>query len=102
MEPIRLTLYVAGQTPRSERAIGNLRRLATESLGDDHELAVIDVVADPEAAERARILTTPTLVKESPAPPRRVTGDLSDGATVLFALALETGPRNQQESENVS
>jgi hypothetical protein len=43
---------------------------------------------DPEAAERARILATPTLVRSAPLPELRVTGDLSDPERVLIALEL--------------
>jgi circadian clock protein KaiB len=86
---IRLTLYVAGASLRSQRAVADLRRIAEQELGGAYELAVVDVLADPEAAEAARILTTPTLIKESPTPARRVTGDLSDGPRVLNGLSLE-------------
>lgn len=89
MKPIRLTLYVAGQTTRSLAAIANLRRLGEAHFAGRYELRVIDVADDPDAAERARILTTPTLVKEQPEPVRRVTGDLSDGRKVLLGLALD-------------
>jgi circadian clock protein KaiB len=82
-------LYVAGESMRSRQATVNIRRLADEKLAGRYELTVIDVVKDPEAAEADRILTTPTLVKERPAPPRRVTGDLSDATLVLAALALD-------------
>ena len=89
MDQIRFKLYVAGRTPRSQRAIANLRRLGEEQLSGRYELVVVDVTEDPDAAESERILTTPTLVKEYPLPPRRVTGDLSDGERVLFGLALD-------------
>lgn len=102
MEAIRLTLYVAGQTPRSHRAIANLRRLVAEQLAAEPELVIVDVTADPDAAESARILTTPTLVKEAPSPARRVTGDLSDSAGVLFGLALEATLRINSEGEGPS
>lgn len=88
MQSIRLILYVAGQTPRSDRAIASLERLVSE-IGSAPDLSIVDVVEDPDAAESARILTTPTLVKEQPDPPRRVTGNLSDVAKVVLALALE-------------
>lgn len=104
MEAIRLTLYVAGQTPRSHRAIANLRRLVAEQLAAKPapELVIVDVTEDPDAAESARILTTPTLVKEAPSPSRRVTGDLSDSAGVLFGLALEAPLRINSEGEGPS
>jgi circadian clock protein KaiB len=48
----------------------------------------VDVADEPDRAEAARILTTPTLVKEAPGQPRRVTGDLSDAERVFLALGL--------------
>jgi circadian clock protein KaiB len=87
-KPFLFTLYVAGNSARSQRAAANLRRLGEEKLGGNYELTVVDIVSHPESAETERILTTPTLVKEHPGPSRRVTGDLSDPEMVLFALAL--------------
>lgn len=89
MTRLRLTLYVAGQNPRSTRAVLNLRKLCDELAEEQIELDVVDVVEDPRAAEEARILATPTLVKEHPPPRRRVTGDLSDPEQILVALALD-------------
>ena len=88
MTRVVFTLYVAGQTPRSVQAQANLNRLGQERLGGAYDLTVIDVASDPDRAEAARILTTPTLVKEAPGQPRRVTGDLSDAERVFLALGL--------------
>ena len=88
MDPIRLKLYIAGDSPRSLQALANLERRGRERLAGRFHLEVVDVVRDPEAAETDRILTTPTLVREAPLPSRRVTGDLSDGDKVLVGLAL--------------
>lgn len=88
MPQYQFTLYIAGDSPRSQQAAANLRRLADERLAGDYALRVVDVTREPEHAERERILTTPTLVKEAPAPPRRVTGDLSNPEMVLTALSL--------------
>jgi circadian clock protein KaiB len=86
-------LYVTGASPRSRQAIANLRRFAEAHLAGRYELVVVDVVADPESAEQARILTTPTLVREQPAPPRRITGDLSDIGRVADALDIDPDGR---------
>lgn len=91
MAEIRFTLYVAGKSSRSQAAIANLNQLAELRLSRSCTVTIIDVTEDPEAAERARILTTPTLVKESPTPQRRVIGDLSDAERVLLGLALDAG-----------
>lgn len=89
MARFRFTLYIAGESHRSRQAAGNLRRLCEERLGGLCELAVVDVMRYPDRAETARILTTPTLVKESPGMPKRVTGDLTNAEQVMSALALD-------------
>lgn len=85
---ISFVLYIAGDTVRSQRAIANLRRIGEERFGGRYKLSIIDVHADPVRAERDRILTTPTLIKQSPGAARRVTGDLTDFDQVLLALSL--------------
>jgi circadian clock protein KaiB len=83
-----LQLYIAGLTPRSERAIANLRQICEEELGHHYEMVIIDVLERPQVAEDERILVTPTLVKPVPLPSRRVVGDLSDTKKVLLELDL--------------
>ncbi|WP_245668998.1 circadian clock KaiB family protein [Chloroflexus islandicus] len=69
MSKIVLHLYIAGQTPRAERAISTLRRMIEQELaGYECELTIIDVLADPQQAENQKILATPTLIKSSPPP----------------------------------
>jgi circadian clock protein KaiB len=96
MDPVRLTLYVAGDSVRSQQAIANLRRIVRAGAEGEAEYSVVDVLQDPERAEAARILTTPTVVREAPAPARRVTGDLSDLRTVVAALGLRR-PGSQEQ-----
>ena len=84
----RFTLFIAGQSPRSTRAVENLEELGRDRLNGEFELDVIDVTARPEEAEAQHILATPTLIKHSPDPVRRVTGDLSDRDAVALALGL--------------
>lgn len=91
MSRYRFTLYVAGDTARSQRAYAGLARICRERLGEAFDIELVDVVRDPGAAEANRVLTTPTVVKEHPEPRRRITGDLSDAARVLAALGLEPG-----------
>jgi circadian clock protein KaiB len=88
MEKHLLTLYVTGQTPRSQRAIANLRELCEQELHGRYELTVIDVLEHPQLAEDQKILATPTVVKELPPPLRRIIGDLSDSEKVLLGLDL--------------
>ena len=86
---VSFTLYVAGRSARSRQAEEDLRRLGDARLDGAYTLAVVDVTVDGERAESARVLATPTLVKESPAPTRRVTGDLGDLDRLWALLDLD-------------
>ena len=89
MSTYAFTLFIAGQSPRSTRAVENLRCLAEEALEKgDFELVVVDVVSDPAEAEAHQIMATPTVIKRRPDPVRRVTGDLSNPEAVALALGL--------------
>jgi circadian clock protein KaiB len=89
-----LTLFVAGMTPRSLRAIENARQLCEKYLKERCELEVIDVYQQPELAKDAQVIAAPTLVKHLPPPLQRFIGDLSDPEPILVRLALK------QEEEN--
>ncbi len=81
-----LRLYVTGATPRSERAILNLRALCEEKLPGQYDLEIIDIYQHPEIASREQIVVAPTLVKTLPLPLRKLIGDLSDTQKVLVGL----------------
>lgn len=83
-----LRLYVAGKTARSERAIISLQHLCQRELAGRYRVEVIDVLEDPPAAERHKVLATPTVIKELPPPVRRVIGDMSQAEAVLVGLDL--------------
>jgi len=94
-----LRLYITGQTPRSQQAIANLRRLCKESLGEEYELSIIDVLERPQLAEDEKIMATPTVVKALPPPMRRIIGDLSDVKQVLVGLDLLRPDATGKEGE---
>jgi circadian clock protein KaiB len=87
-EYYRLRLYVAGSTTRSTCAIEAIRQICDTYLKGRHDLEVIDLYQNPEAAAREQIIAAPTLVKLVPAPLRRIIGDLSDRQRVLASLGL--------------
>ena len=83
-----LRLYVTGTTPKSMRAIRNIKKLCEEHLKGRYELEVVDIYQEPGAARDEDILATPTLVKKLPLPIRRLIGDLSDMEHVLVGLNI--------------
>ncbi|MHB8057544.1 MAG: circadian clock KaiB family protein [Desulfuromonadaceae bacterium] len=85
----KFRLYVAGDALNSAQALANLRALCLEYLPDQNKIEVVDVFQEPKRALADAIFMTPTLVKLSPSPVRRIVGTLSQTQTVLQALGLE-------------
>ncbi len=83
-----LKLYVIGQTSRSINAIKNVKRICEKELKGKYVLQIIDILENPQLAEDEKILATPTLVKELPAPLKRIIGDLSNLEKVLIGLDI--------------
>lgn len=77
-----LRLYVAGESPAARRALANRKRLVKASDGRI-TIQVVDILRNPEEAEKAGIIATPTLSDDSIDPPRRLIGDISNIAEVL-------------------
>ena len=88
MDKFKLRLYITGKTPKSERAIANLKEICEKELKGLYELQIIDVLESPQLAEDEKILATPTLIKDLPPPLKRIIGDLSNSDKVLLGLDL--------------
>jgi circadian clock protein KaiB len=84
-----LRLYVTGTTPRSARAITNIKQICEEHLQGRYELEVIDIYQQSHLAAGEQIIAVPTLIKKLPLPLRRLIGDLSDTEQVLLGLDLK-------------
>ena len=93
--PLLLRLYVSGKNREAEEAVDRLRRYCEKGGKEKVEVTVVDVLEDPRTAERNNILATPTLVKESPAPIRKVIGGFTDVNKVAGFLGIraEEGER---------
>ena len=81
-----LTLYVAGQTPKSVAALANLRRICEEYLQGRYRIHIVDLLKDPGLARAHQIVAIPTLVRGIPQPLRKIIGDLSATERVLVGL----------------
>ena len=83
-----LRLYVTGTTPRSVKAIRNIRRICDEHLKGAYDLEVIDIYQQPVLAKEEQIIAVPTLLKKLPLPLRKFIGDMSDTEKILLGLDL--------------
>jgi circadian clock protein KaiB len=88
-EDLVLRLYVTGNTPKSTRAIENIRRICEEQFAGRYNLEVIDIYQQPKLAQGDQIIAAPTLIKKLPLPVRKLIGDLSDKENVLLGLDLK-------------
>ena len=86
-----LKLYVTGMTPRSTQAVMAVKDVCEGLLDGNYDLEVVDIYADPARAAEEQVLAAPTLVREAPAPLRRLIGNLEDPERLR--KGLEIGPR---------
>jgi circadian clock protein KaiB len=81
-------LYVAGQAMNSAQAVANLNALCRSHLPGRHSIEIVDVFREPQRALAEGIFMTPTLIKLTPNPVRRIVGNLNQTQTLLLALGL--------------
>jgi circadian clock protein KaiB len=85
-----LRLYLAGHSPKSVRAVENLRRACEEYLPGRYRIELVDLLENPQLARGDEIIAVPTLVRKLPEPVRRIIGDLSDTEKLLVGLQLRS------------
>lgn len=85
----QLLLYIAGQTPKSIKALENIKKYAEEHLAGKYSIEIIDLLKSPQLAEGDQILAVPTLVRKFPEPIRKIIGDLSNEERVLVGLNIK-------------
>jgi circadian clock protein KaiB len=84
----KFRLFVATGTLNSTQAVANLNALCHAYLAGRYEIEIVDVVREPKRALAEDIRMTPTLVKLSPTPIRKIVGTLSQTQRVLDTLGL--------------
>ncbi|MDO8544228.1 MAG: circadian clock KaiB family protein [Opitutaceae bacterium] len=84
----QLRLYVMDETPKSQTALSNLKKICETHLKGRYRITIIDLLKQPHLARGDQILAVPTVVRKLPAPVRTVIGNLSDFDRVLVGLDL--------------
>jgi circadian clock protein KaiB len=83
-----LRLYVTGTTPKSVRAITNIKRICEAHLKGRYVLEVVDIYQQPVLAKGDQIIAAPTLIKKLPLPLRKFIGDMTNTDRILVGLDL--------------
>ena len=68
-------------------------------MSDDCRLQIVDVNDDPDLAEVTGVTETPTLIRLSPDPRRRVVGDLTNTEEVARYLGAPWRPAEARYTE---
>jgi len=82
----RLRLYVAGSSPRSIRAIHDVRQICESKLPGHYRLEVVDIYKEPQRAAEDRIIAIPTLIRYAAGHVTRMVGDVSEAALLRQGL----------------
>jgi circadian clock protein KaiB len=68
-----LQLFIAGIAPDTQKMVVDLKDYLNKALGEDtYVLKVVDVLEKPQLAEEEHILATPTVIRSSPAPIKKI------------------------------
>jgi circadian clock protein KaiB len=84
-----LRLFVTGASPNSLKAIENIKEFCENYIKDRYSLEIIDVYQQPSLAKEEQIVALPLLIKISPAPVRRLIGDMSNIAKVFHGMGIQ-------------
>ncbi|MBE7172898.1 MAG: circadian clock protein KaiB [Williamsia sp.] len=106
MSKVVFTIYVAGSERKNMALLQNFREACSKFLSQSYFIQIIDIVKLPVVAEQKQILAVPTIIRERPAPERRIIGDVRQFANARKALEflmIENGikPGNEKESQSV-
>ena len=72
----------------SRKAITEVKKIVSEDLKDNCRLEIVDLLLNPEEAERYNIMVTPTLIRTHPKPEKKIIGALSNEEKLLTGLDL--------------
>ena len=86
-EGYSLRLFISSDNSSAEKTLNNIHHLLESGLTNPYTLKVIDVAKNPEQAALHRVITTPTLIRISPQPIKRIVGQLDDIPRVLNIIS---------------
>ena len=83
-----IKMYIVNHSEKSGEKVRQLNEALESVLGNDYDLEVFNVIEHPESAQEHGVFATPTVIRISPGPIRRIIGDLSNRGCVLLGLGL--------------
>ena len=84
-----LRLYIADHSKKCTEGIERLKWELNQRFGEQYSLEITNVLEQPEQAAKDKIIATPTLIRLSPGPERRMIGNLNNSEEVLLVIGLD-------------
>ena len=84
-----LKMYVASQSPATQALSRGINLFLEKRTGGQFKLEVINVLDSPDRAVADNVMATPTLIRETPLPSVRLTGNFNDVDAVFHRLGLD-------------
>lgn len=95
IDKYQLRLYLCGDRPISIHTLDNFAKLC-DGLDAPCKYEIIDILSNPEMANKDEIIVTPTLIRVMPIPRRRILGDLDDLKTALLLIRTSAAPPSSE------
>ena len=92
-----LQLFIVGMTPRSLKAVQDLKEFCEKHLAGRYEIEIIDIYKNPEKAREENLVAVPTLIKQLPQPLVKFIGDLSREEVLLKGMGLVAKKERQDK-----
>lgn len=81
-------LYIVGRDKENEKAVRDIEGFLEEKLNDQFSLEVLDILDSPPQAIEDDIIITPTILRISPPPKRKVVGNIK-AKEIIFQLLMD-------------
>lgn len=82
-----LRLFISGSNPSAEQVLADIHQLLERGLAVPYTLKVIDLDKHPQQGHIEGVMATPTLIRVSPTPVKRVVGELNNVRRVLEIIS---------------
>ena len=86
---LHFRLYIIKGPSRYKIIIKKLNKFLKEFYHNNYTLEIINILEHSELAVKDKIFATPTLIKLSPPPIKKVVGDLNDKEKLKVCLEIE-------------
>lgn len=74
----KFKVFTNPQKEVGQKALKNLKDFCEEYIPDNYSIEIVDIFNSPEKAFENKIFASPTIVRETPQPEKRVIGSLSN------------------------